>query len=116
MVTTRNGKVIKYKAEDYGRYYNVFGRKPNKRRKAVTRNQISKLPLPPSWQVPSSPIKEERNVSRLRSRKDVLPTCCDYGPDRRQKFPEYFFCSECDFWEQSNDPINIRKKMYIQNI
>ena len=90
MVTTRNGKVIKYKAEDYGRYSNVFGRKANKRRKALTQRQISKLPPPPSWQVPSSPVKEQRNVSRLRASKKIRPTCSDYGPDRRIRYPEFF--------------------------
>ena len=71
MVSTRTGKVIKYKAEDYGRYSNVFGRKANKRRKALTRRQTSKVPPSPSWQVPSSPVKEQRNVSRLHASKFI---------------------------------------------
>ena len=108
MVTTRSGKVIKYRPEDYGRYYNVFGRKPSHKsiaRRLFTRHQINKLPSLPTWQIPESPVKE-KDISRLRASKE-LPTCSDYGQNRRLQFPGYFFCSECDFWDLSSfDPFS----------
>jgi hypothetical protein len=30
---------------------------------------------------------------------NACPSCVDFGKDRKEKFPEAFFCSNCDAWD-----------------
>ena len=44
------------------------------------------------------PIKRLRQLEKLQT-DDVKVTCCDFGIDREQLFPNNFFCSKCKDWE-----------------
>ena len=44
------------------------------------------------------PIKRLRQLEKVRT-DDVKVTCCDFGINRKQLFPNNFFCSKCKDWE-----------------
>jgi hypothetical protein len=44
-----------------------------------------------------------RNVSRQPALRKVLPTCCDYGRDRKWMFPGFYFCTSCDYWDEEQE-------------
>jgi hypothetical protein len=118
MVRTRGGKEIRHKPEDYGRFWhqnrgsnNQQGHSiRNETTAAVTRQQNEKQnenkkkkASPPTFTIPESP-QEEQEVGQ-RMLRSSNPTCLHFGKNRRTKYPGFFFCQNCEWWEMdSQDP------------
>jgi hypothetical protein len=57
----------------------------------------------------SSPVGEDVPIRRSKRSGAKKPMCTGYGKNRRQLYPNHFFCSECDLYE-SEFPLNKRIK------
>ena len=56
--------------------------------------------------------KKQKQLESLKTRDTPLPTWCDYGEDRIEKFPGFFFCHECRNWElRSREDRRANRKM-----
>ena len=49
-----------------------------------------------SKNIPSSPVKKK---SRAWVRNPEPIRCTDFGRDRKEKYPDFFFCHQCDLYE-----------------
>ena len=62
-----------------------------------------------SASVPEKDTRTRQNKQRLigSGKIGIRPTCCDFGPDRLKLYPGFFFCKQCDNWD--NRPIESQK-------
>jgi hypothetical protein len=103
---TRRGSNYTVKPEHLGRLAREYSTLPGqttyntqKKRKTNTRSANKLVEeratrISAATPLPDSPT----TVEKRRSRHDEV-YCTDFGDDRRQLYPGYFFCSPCDMWE-----------------
>jgi hypothetical protein len=98
-LTTRSGKRIVHEPQHYGRYQRENltlpgQRKIQSRHKSVTtrHQQAAQAPSPPKITPVQESFPKENRVyfNKLRSGSAAI-TCSLFGPNRRNKFPGYFF-------------------------
>ena len=106
MVGTRRGTAYTPSAEHYGRYArqnsslpgqkkHQQAQKPSTRASTAKRQSEAPLPLPPP-PTPPDPTNHGERLTRSGS-----PTCSHFGSLRRQRYPGYFFCANCDWFDEN---------------
>lgn len=52
-----------------------------------------------SSSVPESEINRRRQLEHLKFANGLQPSCTDYGQQREEQYPGFFFCSGCKEWD-----------------
>ena len=107
MVGTHRGTAYKPSAEHYGHYArqnsslpgqkkHQRAKKPSTRVSTAKRQSEASLPPPPPPTPPDPTKHAETRLTRSGS-----PTCSHFGPLRRERYPGYFFCTNCDWFDEN---------------
>jgi hypothetical protein len=107
-LVTRSGKRIVHNPTHYGRYALQNSTLPGQiryktktARAPIGDDSTVATPLP-LWKMPTLPSTPCTNGQmKTRSTSDQI-TCSMFGLNRRDKYPGFHFCSNCDMWDSSS--------------
>jgi hypothetical protein len=75
--------------------YNTKKRRKTKNTRSATQLEEEKA----SRIKAATPLPESPTIVEQRRSRHTTVYCTDFGPDRHQLYPGFFFCSPCGFWE-----------------
>jgi hypothetical protein len=118
-LVTRSGKRIIHDPTHYGRYALQNSTLPGQVRYKTQQNTPKSIATPtgveipyPTWKMPTLPRSPSENrCMRTRSTSNQI-TCSMFGLSRRDKYPGFHFCSNCDMWDSS---VNISSASISRN-
>jgi hypothetical protein len=101
---TRSGKQIVHDPRHYGRYAAENATLPGQKKYKTESRSTEKRNAPatsPSWKIPEIKSLPANRTSMITRAGMASLTCSHFGLSRREKYPGYRFCSNCDMWDAS---------------